>query len=196
MFWGSDDKRRDAKGAVDNATEPTVIKGDTKAAAPSSPSPAPTLQPSIRSRDEELSERFGKARSALGPGTVISGRLSFDTPVRIDGKLSGDVTSSKAVIIGPSAVVEATLDVEVLIVLGKVKGPVTARERVELLNGGSIVGDVSTPIFVIEEGGSFSGGCKMTSARAEKISPAKKGDGSRAGNSGPSAEPAAAAALH
>ena len=45
--------------------------------------------------EECLSEKYGKVRSALGPGTVIQGRLSFDTPVRIDGTLSGDISSSE-----------------------------------------------------------------------------------------------------
>jgi len=115
-------------------------------------------------------ERFGKVRSALGPGTVIQGKLSFDTPVRIDGKLSGEIFSSKALIVGPQGWINAQIEVAALIVMGTVKGNVKATERVELFPGGKLDGDVSTPAFVMSDGSVFNGGCKMQQiAKAEKI---------------------------
>lgn len=111
--------------------------------------------------EDRLNERFGKPRSALGPGTVVQGKLSFDTPVRIDGKLTGEIVSTKAVIIGIQGVVEAQLHAEAVIVLGKVKGDVVAKDRIEILAGGSIEGSIKTPLFLLEEGGIFNGTCSM-----------------------------------
>ncbi len=109
--------------------------------------------------EDVVAERFGgKVRSVLGAGTVIQGKLSFDTPVRIDGKLSGEVLSSKAVIVGTKGEMNAEIDVGSLVVLGNVKGVIRASEKVEIFPGGSLEGDVCSPSFVIH-GGVFNGRC-------------------------------------
>ena len=115
---------------------------------------------------EKALDRFGKLRSALGNGTVIQGRLTFDTPVRIDGKLTGEIFSSAALIVGPSGVVDATVEVSTLIVLGSVKGVVKATDRVEVYAGGTLEGSVVTPVFIMERGCTFSGDCKMPQKEA------------------------------
>jgi cytoskeletal protein CcmA (bactofilin family) len=114
------------------------------------------------SAEERLVERFGKTRSALGPGTVIQGRLTFDTTVRIDGKLSGDVFSSKAIIVGRKGSIDAQIEVSALIVLGHVKGYIKATERVDILAGGYVEGSIETPCLVVESGSTLNGDCKMT----------------------------------
>jgi cytoskeletal protein CcmA (bactofilin family) len=111
--------------------------------------------------EEKLLERFGKTRSALGSGTVIQGKLAFDTTIRIDGKLSGDIFSSKAIIVGKSGFIDASIDVSVLVVVGKVKGQIKASERVEIIGGGSVEGTVESPRFVVEEGSTFNGQVRM-----------------------------------
>ena len=120
--------------------------------------------PQVRSPEDKLQERYSKIRSALGPGTVIQGRLSFDSVVRIDGKLSGDVFSSKPLIVGQTGQVDAQIEVASLIVLGQVKGKVKAQDRIEVWEGGRLEADVTTPIIQIEEGAIFSGECSMPGA--------------------------------
>ncbi len=122
--------------------------------------------------DDYLDKRFGKLRSALGSGTVIQGKLSFDAPVRIDGQLSGEVYSSKPLIIGPRGQVSADLDVAELIILGKVKGKVKVRERVEVLGQGILEADVTTPVFVVEHGAIFDGKISMPAIGAKESVPA------------------------
>jgi cytoskeletal protein CcmA (bactofilin family) len=109
--------------------------------------------------EDRIAERYGKLRSALGSGTVIQGKLSFDTTVRIDGKLSGEIFSSKALIVGTSGTIDAQIQVASLVVMGTVKGKVKASERIELLAGGKIEGEISSPIFIMEEGAQLVGGC-------------------------------------
>lgn len=122
---------------------------------------------------QTLEQRFGKLRSALGPGTVIQGKLSFDTPVRIDGKLSGEVFSSSALIIGEAGVVDAKIEAQSLIILGKVKGQVKAEKLVELHSSGSFDGDLDSPSFVMQSGSTFNGSCTM-GFRSEKPEPKLK----------------------
>lgn len=160
-------------------SEPSVVKGATptgaKGAAPSaavSNNPAQQAgavsgaRDSIPGADHWDTDKFGKVRSALGPGTVIQGKLSFDTPVRIDGKLSGEIFSTKALIVGAQGWIDAQITVAAFIVQGKVKGNITATEKVELFNGAQVEGDIVAPAIVIHEGAIFNGSMKMTGQTA------------------------------
>lgn len=116
---------------------------------------------------DQLLQRFGKVRSALGEGTIVNGKLSFDAPVRIDGRLKGEIFSSKALIVGASGEIDANITVASLIVRGSVKGTIKATERIELLSGAELEGQVQTPILVVAEGSRFNGHCRV--ARANKV---------------------------
>ena len=112
--------------------------------------------------EEDLVRRFGAAvKAAIGPGTMIEGKLSFEAPVRIDGTLLGEVSSTSTLIVGEQGTVKATIQVGSLVVLGQVIGKVDARELVEIRNGGHLEADLQTRRIVVEEGGFFEGPCKM-----------------------------------
>ena len=108
--------------------------------------------------EEDLVRRFGnRVRAALGPGAVIQGKLSFDSPVRIDGTLVGEVTASSTLIVGDQGAVEARIQVGSLIVLGQVVGNVDCEDLVEIKAGGKLIGDIKTRRLVVEENGFFQG---------------------------------------
>lgn len=129
---------------------------------PLSVAPAPAPEP-----EDDIKRRFGtNIRSALGPGTIIEGTFSFDTPVCIEGTLIGEVRSNSVLIVGDQATVNAKVKVGSLIVLGTVKGDVEATELVEIKGTGSLEGDVISERFAIEDGGWFQGRCTPTSLRS------------------------------
>jgi cytoskeletal protein CcmA (bactofilin family) len=112
--------------------------------------------------EQDLKRRFGSdIRSALGPGTVIEGTFRFDSPVCIDGTLSGEVLSSSALIVGEQAEVDAKIKVGSLIILGRVRGDIEASDLVEIRANGCLEGDIITKRLVIEDGATFSGTCNM-----------------------------------
>lgn len=111
---------------------------------------------------QSLNQRFGAdIRSALGVGTVIEGRFSFETPTQIDGTLNGEVTSTSVLVIGEHALVRANIKVGTLIVLGKVHGNINATEMLEIKANGHLVGDVVTGQIAIEAGGYFEGNVRQ-----------------------------------
>jgi cytoskeletal protein CcmA (bactofilin family) len=139
--------------------------------------------------EESLKKRFGKLRSALGPGTVIQGKLSFDTPVRIDGKLTGEVFSSTALIVGAEGRIDAKIVVASLIVMGEVKGTIIASEKVELFPGGVLDGDVQTPVLCIQEGSLFNGKCDMRrNDNVVSVRPGENGTAQKPGDAAGHAE--------
>ena len=116
------------------------------------------------SLNDELESRFGEpVKEAIGAGTVIEGKLSFDSPVKIDGTLKGDVTSTSTLIVGEQGSIEAKIEVGSLVVLGYVTGDVFADDLVEIKAGGTIEGDITTRRIIIEDGGMFHGYCNKKS---------------------------------
>ncbi len=150
-LWGKKpgDKEEDKSSAPLNVTTntPQVL--------------APQEQVSSNSAVEQRADPYSKVRSALGVGTVIQGRLSFDSVVSIDGKLSGEIFSSKALLVGKSGSIDAQVEVASLIIRGVVRGNIKATERIELKDGGQLIGDVTTPILSMEEGCVFNGSVVM-----------------------------------
>lgn len=114
------------------------------------------------SAEEDIKRRLGdNVRSALGPGTVIDGTFRFDSPVCVDGTLTGEIISSSVLIVGPHAEVQASVIVGSLIVQGSIIGDIEADELVELRAGADVQGNIETRRIVIEDGAVFSGKCRM-----------------------------------
>ena len=101
-------------------------------------------------------------RVSLGSDAEVSGRLSFTTATRIEGRLRGEIRSIDLLVVGPEAVVHASVQAEVLVVLGQIYGDVTRAERVEIRPGGRILGNINTRSLVVVEGGLFEGSCRMS----------------------------------
>jgi cytoskeletal protein CcmA (bactofilin family) len=124
------------------------------------------IEPEINVEDD-MRRRFGSnIRSALGPGTIIEGTFSFDSPVCIEGTLIGEVRSNSVLVVGSQATVNAKVKVGSLIVMGIVKGDVESEELVEIKAGGVLEGDVISERFAIEDGGWFQGRCTPTVSTA------------------------------
>lgn len=111
---------------------------------------------------EEALAPSSSMRSALSAGTVIQGKLSFDTPVSIDGKLSGELFSSETVVIGKSGVVDAQIEVRSLVIAGKVTGNIKVTEKASILSGAKVDGSLSAPLLSVEEGAVLNCKFQMT----------------------------------
>ena len=101
----------------------------------------------------------------LYKGSRVSGQLTFQGPARIDGKVEGEIQCQGTLTIGEGADVRAKISSEVVIIRGKVEGNVSAREKVELVAPGRVVGNISTPRLTITEGVVFEGDCSMGVAK-------------------------------
>ena len=97
----------------------------------------------------------------IDKGSYVRGELSFEEAFRIDGRFEGKIRSGSELTLGDDADVNAEIEVGRLCVNGTLKGSVRATERVELLAGARVVGDISTPVLRIEEGAHFEGSCEM-----------------------------------
>lgn len=101
------------------------------------------------------------AGTVIGEGLSIEGEIHADEEVVVQGNLRGRLTSSDAVSIGPSSVVQADIAGQSVSIAGQVVGDVTAPERVDIQAGGRLVGDVKAARFTIADGASFKGAVDM-----------------------------------
>jgi cytoskeletal protein CcmA (bactofilin family) len=121
----------------------------------------------LRPEGKGAGDSWRAVRVSLGPDAEVSGRLSFTTATRIEGRMRGEVRTSDLLVVGPQAVVHATVLADELVVLGEIHGDVKEARRVEIRGGGKLIGDVETGTFVVDEGGFFEGNCRMLPAVSE-----------------------------
>jgi cytoskeletal protein CcmA (bactofilin family) len=110
---------------------------------------------------EDTQSPVGVIRTAIGLGTSIQGKLSFDSPVKIEGKVKGEIFSSKNLIVGKAAIVEAVVIAPSVTVLGQVLGEIRATERLEIKPEAIVAGVVFTPCLVVSEGSVFNAKVSM-----------------------------------
>ena len=115
----------------------------------------------------------GRLSGFVGHGTVLTGETNFQMMLRVDGHLTGTVTSDGGtLIVGTNGQVDANVSVGVATVNGVVNGDVIASEKIHLGRTARVMGNVATPRLVIEEGALFEGGCTMMKAREDMESEA------------------------
>jgi len=98
----------------------------------------------------------------------MTGSLSFKDPVnlQINGQFEGTLDTKGHLSIGEKARVKATITGEQIQVAGSVEGPMTASRRIELLGTARVVGKVTTPKLIVQEGAILQGSCDMLTTAA------------------------------
>lgn len=113
----------------------------------------------------------GTLSGFVGGGTVVTGEANFKAMMRVDGHLSGRVSSSSGtLIVGANGKVDANIEVAVAVIHGTINGDIIATQRLELGRAAKVNGNIQTPSLIIEQGAVFEGSCKMLqmSAAADK----------------------------
>jgi len=114
-----------------------------------------------------MPKREGKKRETgvviLGKTTSFTGILKFDSTLRIQGTFRGTIEAAGDLIVDKEAVVDADhITVNSLTVFGHVSGTVHAVNKVDMMSGAKVQGDVSAARLRIADGVLFEGKCKMT----------------------------------
>jgi cytoskeletal protein CcmA (bactofilin family) len=128
----------------------------------------------VKKDRKDYSTNSGGINAFLGKGTEFDGKLIFDGVVRLDGKFKGEIISNDTLVVGESAVLNAEIKVDTIIISGKISGNIFAKNRVEIHAPGKLYGNVQTPVFVIEEGVIFEGSCSMERKHSKELRPELK----------------------
>ena len=101
----------------------------------------------------------------IGKTVVIRGEVKGSEDLIVDGRVEGTVNLSESrLTIGPSANVAANLSAKDILVLGQIKGNLTASGRVELRAGCQVEGDIRALRLAVEDNAVFRGKVDLTQA--------------------------------
>lgn len=101
------------------------------------------------------------AINLIGSGTTINGDIQSSGDVRIDGTLTGNITLSGRLVIGPNGKIEGNVICQNADISGEIKGKVQISEMLSLKATAKILGDIATGKISIEPGAVFTGTCNM-----------------------------------
>lgn len=115
-----------------------------------------------------MSTTTGTTKNVLGSDVEIKGTLKFTGELTFEGKLEGEIHSDGILNLGDSAVVTGNIDVQSVVVRGKVNGNIVAKEKIDIKAKTELFGDIRAAKLVIEEGVTFVG---KTDVNPNKVSP-------------------------
>ena len=105
----------------------------------------------------------------IGKSVVIKGELNGSEDLTIEGHVEGTIQLKEHVLtIGPNGRIKAQVFAKSVIVLGEVTGNVTASDKVDIRDNGSVDGDIVSPRVAIAEGAHFRGSVDMQRKGGEK----------------------------
>ena len=94
----------------------------------------------------------------LGSSIEVNGKISSNEDLQIDGTVEGPISvQGKRLTVGRSGRLSSEIDAREIVVYGKVRGNLRARDRVEIKKDGSVMGDITTGRIMIEDGAYFKG---------------------------------------
>lgn len=109
---------------------------------------------------------FGKKdpttmKTLIAHGTRIRGDMNFEEGLRVDGEVYGAIQAaddgSSLLVVSEGAVVEGGVKADHIIINGTVKGPVEARELLELQSKARIEGEVLYSTMEMQNGATILG---------------------------------------
>ncbi len=150
-------------------------------------------EPMIHSSEQSvLPTTRSRTPATIGPSIQISGDVTGNEDVRIEGRVEGTISLSDNVLtVGKEGQINATATARAIFVEGKVEGDLKSDEQIVVRSSGNVRGNIVAPRVTLEDGCKFKGSIDMDvepsaarasgpSGRGEKIADIK----SAAGGSG------------
>lgn len=103
----------------------------------------------------------GASINLIGNGTSITGNITSNGDVRIDGTLKGNISISGKLVVGSSGNIEGNVICQNADISGKIQGKVTVTELLSLKATSKLLGDIVTGKITIEPNATFTGTCNM-----------------------------------
>ena len=131
----------------------------------------------------------------IGKSVVIKGELNGSEDLTIEGQVEGKIELRQNVLtIGSNGKIKAQVFAKSVIILGEVTGNVTATDKVDIRDNGSVDGDIAAPRVAIAEGAHFRGSIDMQRGTAKTAAADTKAEQKAPGGAASTAQPTPAAA--
>jgi cytoskeletal protein CcmA (bactofilin family) len=124
--------------------------------------PSPTPQPESR--------QIVRDAVNIGKSVVIKGELNASEDLTIEGHVTGMIDLRNSILtIGANGNIKAEVLAKSVIVLGTVTGNITASEKIDIRDGGTVEGDLVSPRVGISEGAHFRGSVDMQNKKLQAV---------------------------
>jgi len=104
------------------------------------------------------------APSTIGADVEVIGQIRSASPIRIDGKVEGEVLVQGDVTLGKTARIKGNLTVNSISISGTVQGNITARDKIEMKSTAKVLGDIKAKRLAVEDGVTFIGKSEVNPA--------------------------------
>ena len=99
--------------------------------------------------------------SLLSKEIKIEGDIQGSENLQVEGNFKGSIKLAGDIYIGPTGVVEADVEADIVVIQGQLSGNVTARKQLQIQSSGKLMGDCTAHSIDIKEGALFEGRSKM-----------------------------------
>jgi cytoskeletal protein CcmA (bactofilin family) len=103
----------------------------------------------------------------IGSGITINGRVTGDEDLIVEGRIEGTITLNNHLIIEQTGVVVADVQAVILTIRGQMNGNIIAQDVVSIMADATVIGDITAPRVIIEDGARFKGNIEMDVALPE-----------------------------
>lgn len=125
------------------------------------PASAPVTQPAPAAPAPEALQSLPKT-STIGETVIVKGEFTASEDLTIEGQVEGKIALPEHVLtIGSHGKIQAEVLAKAVIVLGEVKGNITANELIDIRVKGSVTGNIKALRVSIAEGAYFLGSIDM-----------------------------------
>lgn len=101
----------------------------------------------------------------IASGTEIKGDISSNSDIRVDGSVTGNLSTKGKLVIGETGSLKGEVNCKNADISGKIEGKIIVNELLTLKPSSNILGDIATNKLAIEPGSIFTGNCKMGSSK-------------------------------
>ncbi|QNU66565.1 polymer-forming cytoskeletal protein [Ruminiclostridium herbifermentans] len=104
----------------------------------------------------------------IGSNTELIGDINSKGIIRIDGKITGNISVQGDLFIGEAASIKGNVTASNIHVAGSIDGDVSSSGLLKLLSTAKLLGDIQVKSFICDEGSIFEGNCKMLETQTSK----------------------------
>jgi len=104
----------------------------------------------------------------VGANTELKGDLTSKGIIRIDGKVTGNISVQGDLFVGEAAFIKGDVTASNIHIAGSLEGNVFSSGLLKLLSKSKLIGDIQVKSFVCDEGSLFEGMCKMLDPQTSK----------------------------
>ncbi len=116
-----------------------------------------------------MSQKIKNTENIIGENSVFEGSIQLNGTLKVDGLYTGSELAIDHVVVGKSGKVKSNFNCNSVVVEGAVLGNIHASTRTMLLPTAKILGDISSPELIIQNGVIWDGHCVINTKPGENV---------------------------